>query len=161
MSPTKKSQLSGRRSLATIAAPVAVAVVSLAVFLQVRKTEAENVTVYMSPYCGCCSKWVGHLQQHGFTVETRLVEDIAPIRSKYGVSADLASCHTALVGGYVIEGHVPASDIRRLLEQRPTLRGIAAPGMPGGAPGMESATREPFTVFAIQDDGAKIVFARH
>lgn len=137
------------------------AVLAVAAVLQAAAAQAQVAAVYMSPYCGCCGKWVDHLRQNGFSVDKRMVEDLAPVRSRYGVPAELASCHTAVVDGYVVEGHVPASDIRRLLDERPSARGLAAPGMPAGAPGMESAGYEPYVVLLFDERGTTTVFARH
>jgi hypothetical protein len=99
--------------------------------------------------------------QHGFAVAVRSTEDLDPVTVKYGVPANLASCHTALVEGYVIEGHVRASDIRRLLDQRPTVSGLAVPGMPAGSPGMEGAGREPYEVLVFDASGMTKDFARY
>ncbi len=122
---------------------------------------AAEVTVYKSPWCGCCGQWVEHLRNNGFDVTVRTVEDLDPVKARYGIGPALESCHTAVVGDYVVEGHVPAADIRRLLAERPAARGLAAPGMPGGAPGMESAERAPYTVFLFDRDGRTTVYARH
>ena len=96
-----------------------------------------EVTVYKRPTCGCCTEWVSHVRQHGFRVRIRDVTDLQPIKTRHGVPADLHSCHTTLVGGYVVEGHVPAALVERLLRERPTVVGVAVPGMPVGSPGME------------------------
>lgn len=150
-----------RRWLAAILALGVITPLVATLLMPGRETGATEVTMYMSPYCGCCGRWAAHLEQSGFQVERRPVEDVAPIRSRCGVPDRLASCHTALVDGYVLEGHVPASDIRRLLEQRPHARGLAAPGMPAGAPGMEGAGREPYEVLLFGRNGRTQVFARH
>lgn len=121
-----------------------------------------EVKVYKSPTCGCCGKWVTHLRDHGFTVEVEDVADIAAIKARHGVPGSLSSCHTALVEGYVVEGHVPAGDIRRLLEERPEALGIAAPGMPVGSPGMEVGDRkDPYDVVAFDRAGKSWIFASH
>ena len=96
------------------------------------------ITVFKSPSCGCCGKWVEYMRSHGFTVATRDMEDLEAIKKMAGVPDGLQSCHTATVGGYVVEGHVPVEAVRRLLRERPKTRGIAVPGMPAGSPGMES-----------------------
>ncbi len=155
-----KASMATRRLIAVLSL-LAVAISVAAVSLPAGRADAQQVTVYMSPYCGCCGKWVGYLRQNGFTVESKLVEDVTPIRSQHGVPTRLASCHTALVDGYVIEGHVPASDIRRLLAERPPAVGLAAPGMPANAPGMEGAGQEPYEVILFDRRGATTVFARH
>jgi hypothetical protein len=95
------------------------------------------VVVSKDPNCGCCVGWVEHLRASGFTVEVRDLPDLQPVKERLGVPSDLAACHTAEVGGYVIEGHVPASAIRRLLREMPSAKGLAVPGMPVGSPGME------------------------
>ncbi len=95
------------------------------------------ITVFRSPTCGCCGQWIAHLKQNNFVVTDRLTENMQAIKDKNGVSNDIASCHTALTGGYVIEGHVPAEDIKKLLKTRPNVFGISVPNMPLDAPGME------------------------
>lgn len=104
-----------------------------------------------------------HLQAQGFQVEANNVNDsqLRAIGMQAGVTGDLASCHTAKVGGYVIEGHVPAADIQRLLKEKPAIAGLAAPGMPQGSPGMEQGMKEPYNVIAFTKDGKKYVFAKH
>lgn len=97
---------------------------------------ASEITVYKTPNCGCCVKWVEYLQKEGFTVETHDRRDLTAIKKQAGVSREMASCHTAMVDGYVIEGHVPASAIRKLLQERPDTRGLSVPGMPTNSPGM-------------------------
>lgn len=97
---------------------------------------AGTVTVYKTPNCGCCVDWVKYLQKEGFTVETHDRRDLTAIKKQAGVSREMASCHTAMVDGYVIEGHVPAPAIRRLLQERPDTRGLSVPGMPTNSPGM-------------------------
>jgi hypothetical protein len=111
------------------------------------------VQVYKSAYCGCCHRWVAHLQASGFAVKVTDVEEPALYRQKLGIPDALGSCHTAQVAGYAIEGHVPAADIKRLLVERPQARGLAVPSMPLGSPGMEGARRDPFDVFLVQSDG--------
>lgn len=121
-----------------------------------------EVVVYKTPTCGCCSKWIAHLRAAGFTVRATDLEDLEPIRRDWKVPRTLASCHTAKVGGYVIEGHVPAADIRRLLEQRPRIDGLSVPGMPIGSPGMEQGGAvERYDVLGFNAAGETLVFARH
>ena len=121
----------------------------------------ELVTVYKSPTCGCCSDWVKHLRDNGFKVEAHNLDNVSPIRRRYGVPGSLASCHTAIVEGYAIEGHVPASDIVRLLQERPKVIGLAVPGMVFGSPGMEQGGKvEAYDTLAFDERGYR-VFARH
>jgi hypothetical protein len=121
------------------------------------------VTVYKNAQCGCCKGWVEHLRQNGFEVTANDVDDLAAIKSKLGVPAALGSCHTAVVGRYVVEGHVPAADIRKLLEEKPQVVGIGVPGMPIGSPGMEVPGRvsDRYNVTAFTKDGTQRVFASH
>ncbi|MBA3051228.1 DUF411 domain-containing protein [Brevundimonas sp.] len=121
----------------------------------------KRMTAYKTPWCGCCGGWIAHMRQAGWTVEVIEREDLAPIRARHGVPDRLASCHTAVVGAYAIEGHVPAGDVDRLLRERPAARALSAPGMPGGSPGMEAAEREPYTTVLILNDGSTRVFGRH
>jgi len=124
--------------------------------------QAAEVTVYKRAGCGCCVKWVEHLRQNGFSVQSHNVVDLDEYKARSGISPRLASCHTAYVDGYVIEGHVPAQDIRRLLEQRPAAIGLAVPGMPIGSPGMEQGPRkDPYSVLLVHEDGKTTVFADH
>ena len=123
---------------------------------------AATMTVYKHPSCGCCGKWVEHVEKHGFTVKTVATEDMMAVKQKLGVPNALASCHTTRVGNYVVEGHVPAADIKRLLAQKPKARGIAVAGMPMGSPGMEHGDhRQPYLTMLIGLDGKTSVFARH
>ena len=123
---------------------------------------AATMTVYKSPSCGCCAKWVEHVQQHGFTVTVVPTADMMALKQKLGVPGEVMSCHTTKVGNYVVEGHVPAADIKRLLAQKPKARGIAVAGMPMGAPGMEHGDhRQPYATMLIGTDGKTRVFARH
>lgn len=119
------------------------------------------VSVYKSPTCGCCEKWVEHMRAHGFAVTATNMPDVTALKTKHGVPEQLRSCHTSLVGGYVIEGHVPAEDIRRLLRERPAIVGLAAPGMPAGSPGMDMPGAPAFDVIAFDRDGRTKVFATH
>ena len=124
---------------------------------------AENAkaVVYKSPTCGCCSKWIDHLEKNGFEVEAKDVPDVTPIKRANGVPPRLTACHTAMVGGYFIEGHVPAEDVKRLLEERPEIAGLTVPGMPMGSPGMEGPRSERYRVLAVGRDGKISTFATH
>ena len=122
---------------------------------------AATVEVFKSPSCVCCGKWVEHLRQNGFQVQTHDVNDIRATRKQLGMPDQLGSCHTATIGGYVVEGHVPASDIRRLLKDKPKALGLAVPSMRPGSPGMESATPVPYQTLLVQANGMSKVFAQH
>ncbi len=120
------------------------------------------VVVYKDPNCGCCSKWVEHLQANGFMASVKETTDIEPIKTKYHVGPDLRSCHTAVVGGYVIEGHVPAADIKKLLATKPAgTIGLTIPGMPASAPGMDGKPFVAYTVLSFDVKGTTAVFAEH
>lgn len=121
------------------------------------------ITVYKTPQCGCCRTWVDHLRNNGFDVTTHDVGDIAAVKTKLGVPSDLGSCHTAVAGSYIVEGHVPAADIQNLLATKPKVAGVAVPGMPVGSPGMEVPGRAPdkYDVIAFAKDGKRSVFAAH
>jgi hypothetical protein len=121
------------------------------------------ITVYKTPQCGCCRTWVDHLRKNGFEVTTHDVDDISAVKTKLGVPSDLGSCHTALTGSYVVEGHVPAADIQKLLATKPKVAGVAVPGMPVGSPGMEMPGRPAarYDVIAFGKDGKRTVFAAH
>ena len=119
--------------------------------------------VYKSPTCGCCSKWVAYLEEAGMEVKTTDVEDMGAIKERFGVPGKLSSCHTGIVGGYVVEGHVPIEDIQRLLAERPNAVGITAPGMPVGSPGMEVEGRpaDKYDVILFDASGNQEVYASH
>lgn len=127
-----------------------------------RPAKATAIDVYNSPSCGCCGAWVSNLRTSGLSVVVHDMDDVTPVATKAGVPADLRSCHTAIVEGYFVEGHVPATDIRRLLRDRPNARGIAVPGMPFGSPGMEQGDlREPYETLLVDRQAKVTVFARH
>jgi hypothetical protein len=116
------------------------------------------VQVYKTPTCGCCSGWVEHMREQGFVVETIDLPELSAVKAQLGVDPDLMSCHTSTVDGYVVEGHVPAGTIRKLLAERPAIAGIAAPGMPIGSPGMEGPNPESYDVVAFDRTGTRSVF---
>lgn len=148
------------RRFAIIAAAVLLLAGSVGMTAQAQSTTVE---VYKSPTCGCCNKWVDHLRSHGFTVRAINTDTIDELKTSRGVPRQVRSCHTALVGAYVVEGHVPAADVQRLLRERPAILGIAVPGMPIGSPGMEvsGVKAQPFNVMAFAKDGSTRVFASH
>lgn len=123
-------------------------------------TPPAEIVVYKSPTCGCCSKWVDHMKANGFRVTAHDTSDMQAVKTKLGVPDAMASCHTSVVNGYVIEGHVPAADIQRLLRDKPKVAGLAVPGMVTGSPGMEGNRSDPYNVMAF-GDGKTSVFARH
>lgn len=119
-----------------------------------------TVAVWKAASCECCEGWVRHMRAAGFRVTVQVVEDVAPVKRANGVPEALESCHTALVDGYVVEGHVPASDVTRLLAERPQAKGLSAPGMPADAPGMDSRSGQPYDV-VLFDAGSSRLYARH
>jgi hypothetical protein len=123
--------------------------------------KGTKVKVYKSATCGCCSKWAQHMSAAGFEVDAENVPDVTHFKLGYGVPVGLYSCHTAVVEGYVIEGHVPPQDVIRLLEEKPPIDGIAVPGMPMGSPGMESPNPEAYEVFTFKDKQVGAVYATH
>ena len=127
----------------------------------VAMAELPTVQVFKSATCGCCIRWISHLQEHGFTVTATDVGDMSKVKVENDVPPQLYSCHTALIDGYVIEGHVPAPDIMLLLAERSEVSGLAVPGMPIGSPGMEGPNPEAYEVFSFDDAGAVREFATH
>jgi hypothetical protein len=120
-----------------------------------------TLVVYKTPTCGCCKGWVSAMEKSGFKVEVHDLPDLASIKHAAGVPDSLQACHTARIGGYVVEGHVPAADIRRLLAERPDIAGISAPGMPMGSPGMEGAYADHYDVMTFGGNARSTVFASH
>jgi hypothetical protein len=126
-------------------------------------SNALTIKVYKDPTCGCCTAWVEHLKGAGFTATVETRDDMNDIKEQLGVPSDLASCHTGVINGYAIEGHVPAEDIKRLVASRATAKGLAVPGMPINSPGMElpGEPNERYTVWLFQADGKRTAFAQH
>jgi len=121
-----------------------------------------DITVYRSASCSCCGKWLEHLKANNFNVKDMVMEDVLPIKQKQGITDKLASCHTALVGNYVIEGHVPANDIMKLLKSKPKIIGLAVPGMVNGSPGMEmGAHKNAYEVVSFDKDQKTAVFSSY
>jgi hypothetical protein len=120
------------------------------------------MTVYKSATCGCCAKWVEHMQANGFDVKAINVDDIDKVKRDHGVPADAASCHTAIVNGYVVEGHVPADAVLKVLKEKPAIAGIAVPGMPMGSPGMEvpGGQKEPFNIVSFDKSGKTSLYQK-
>lgn len=121
----------------------------------------EMIDVYKNPNCGCCGKWVEHMQSAGFKVRVHELGEVAPMRQKLGMPERYASCHTAKVGNYLLEGHVPAADVKRLLRERPKAIGLAVPGMPAGSPGMEGPPPASYNTLLVKSDADSLIFARH
>jgi hypothetical protein len=123
--------------------------------------DLPKMTVWKSPWCGCCGNWIDHMRAAGFEVEVEDVEDLGMVKRMASVPDELQSCHTARVGNYTVEGHVPASDIIRLLEERPDALGLVVPGMPSGSPGMENGEHDPYDVLMLRQDGETEVFSSY
>lgn len=122
---------------------------------------APAVSMFKLNGCGCCDLWAEHLRKNGFAVSVQALPDLTPVRVKYGIPNVFGTCHTALVEGYAIEGHVPAVDIQRLLRMKPKVAGLAVPGMPAGSPGMEGPRSDPYDVLAFDRHGGTQIYARH
>lgn len=122
---------------------------------------APVIEVYKNPDCRCCSGWVAHLQDNGFTVNTHHVEDTSDYRKKFGMPEALGSCHSAKVEGYALEGHVPADEIKRLLAEKPKAVGLSVPAMPIGSPGMEGPRKDPFDVLLVQQNGKHSIYKHY
>jgi len=148
-----------RNTLALVVAGTVITVASA--FIGVKPVpKPVAIKVYKTPECGCCKAWVKHLRANGFVVETMDMPDLSLVKQKYGVKPALQSCHTAVVNGYVIEGHVPADLITRMLKERPAIAGLAVPGMPSGSPGMEGALKQQYEVLTFDRAGHSRVYAR-
>jgi hypothetical protein len=135
-------------------------VVGVLGLLATQQSVAADIVVYKSPTCGCCGKWVKHMEDAGFSVDVKNRRDLTPIKAELGVPGGMQSCHTAKVGDYIVEGHVPADLVRRILDEKPDIKGLAVPGMPMGSPGMEGPRKDPYDVIVIGNDGQFQVFAR-
>ncbi len=122
---------------------------------------APVIDVYKSESCGCCEGWVEHLKANGFTTRVKNVDNPSDYRERGGIPNELGSCHTGMIQGYAIEGHVPAADIKRLLAQKPKAKGLAVPGMPLGSPGMEGPRKDPYDVLLVHADGKTTVFKHY
>lgn len=141
---------------------VALLAAVLAVGISMSAQRPVTVEVFKTATCGCCALWVEHLEDNGFTTRVTEMEDLTAVKEKHGVPDNAVSCHTAVVEGYAIEGHVPAAEVRRLLKERPAVAGLAVPGMPLGSPGMEFGdTKQPYNVLAFDKNGQTRVFASY
>jgi hypothetical protein len=151
------------RTAALAAAFISLALTTAAVRPSPSDVDAKKpiITVYKDPGCGCCKSWIEHLIKHGYRVNPKDTPGMTEIKQTLGVPAGLAACHTAIVNGYLIEGHVPAADIDRLLNQKPKIAGLAVPGMPMGSPGMEGGKAQHYQVLTFDKTGKTTVFASH
>ena len=147
--------MSVQRSLLTLATLGLLAACSPA-----PQSQSIEVVVYKSATCACCVKWADHLRDAGFSVTTENVADLSWVKREYGIEREFASCHTAIVDGYVVEGHVPADVVQRLLEERPAIVGLTVPGMPIGSPGMEGPNPEHYEILSFDREGRTEVYAR-
>ena len=139
---------------------VAVVAVGAALPRSARAAAPIAMTVYKSPTCGCCKEWIKHVEKNGFAVKIISMDDVTPMKRTAGVPVKMESCHTALVGPYVIEGHVPADLIKKILGEKPNILGLSVPGMPLGPPGMEeSGPAKPYKVMAFLKDGTSRLYA--
>ncbi len=142
--------------LALLVFVVAPAAIAGYLTLRPNPAAAREVIVHLDPNCGCCHGWITYLRRHGFTVTIKEEQDMGRIKDKLGVPADLQSCHTAEIGGYAVEGHVPLAALEKLLQERPDVAGIASPGMPSGSPGMDGP-KEPNPIYAFGQGSPKLM----
>ena len=151
------------RTLAIVTAGLTLTLTTAAVRTPGVTSDAKKptITVYKDPSCGCCKNWIEHLIKHGYRVDAKDTPNMAEIKRTLGVPNAMTSCHTAMVNGYLIEGHVPAADIDQLLSKKPRVAGLAVPGMPMGSPGMEGPRSQPYKVLAFDKSGKTTVFASH
>ncbi|MEO7134360.1 MAG: DUF411 domain-containing protein [Vicinamibacterales bacterium] len=155
------------RNTRVIVAMVTIAIAGLGLGVAAQQkpaaAAAQKITVYKTASCGCCRLWVDHLKASGFDVQAMDVssDDVRAVSKAAGLKDEDTSCHTAKIGNYVVEGHVPADDIKRMLKEKPAIAGIAAPGMPQGSPGMDQGSKEPYDVVAFTKDGKTTVYAKH
>jgi hypothetical protein len=152
----QESFIVARRRILTMLAAAPLALVSMRA-----QSAAPAVSMFKLTDCGCCDLWAGHLRKNGFAVSVRAVPNLTAVRVQYGIPNIFGTCHTALVEGYAIEGHVPAADIQRLLRSKLKVAGLAVPGMPAGSPGMEGPRSEPYDVLTFDRSGATRIYARY
>jgi hypothetical protein len=152
-----------RVTLSLVALSVAALGLTVAAQQKPAAVAAPKVTVYKTSSCGCCKLWVDHMKANGFDVQAMDVSsaDVRAVSKAAGLKDEDVSCHTAKIGNYTVEGHVPADDIKRMLKEKPAIAGLSAPGMPQGSPGMEQGSKEPYDVIAFTKDGKSTVFAKH
>lgn len=144
-----------------VAGLLTIAVAGTVAGLPMQQPRPIPITMYKSPTCGCCAEWGEHMKANGFVVTVRDIDNLAPIKTDAGVPGGLQSCHTAVVEGYVVEGHVPADLVKKMLQEKPRVVGIAVPGMPIGAPGMEQgSTKQAYDVLLFDAQGRTTVYAK-
>ena len=146
-------------ALAACSKPANTATVDTTKPVTVAANTGIPIKVYKTPSCGCCKAWVEHLQENGFAVEVVDMPDLSAVKAKYGVGENLEACHTAVVNNYVVEGHVPADLILKMLKEKPAIAGLTVPGMPMGSPGMEGASKQPYDVLTFDGTGHTTVYA--
>jgi|Deesub1362A_J573_1020465.scaffolds.fasta_scaffold00145_15 hypothetical protein len=141
--------------LAVFAVMVLIVIASTTIY-SISKTPLDEITVYLSPNCGCCKLYVNYLKRERFEVEDIEMKDINTVKSQYGIPPLLQSCHTSVIDGYFVEGHVPVEAIKELIEEKPDVAGIALPGMPSGSPGMPGGKEEPFIIYSLKDGNFRV-----
>jgi hypothetical protein len=151
--------ISRRKALSALMAGTAIAAVAAGGALWASAAQAQEATLYKNPQCGCCEAYAAYLRRNGYDVKVIPTHDLSLINRDHGVPSDLEGCHTMLIGNYVVEGHVPAATLNRLLKEKPNIKGISLPGMPEGSPGMSGSKAGPFTIYAITDGKERQVYA--
>jgi hypothetical protein len=159
---TPKKLTSRKNVFLTTVIVSVLALLSFMLWPIMKSTAGPQVVVYKSPTCGCCTKWVSYLRDNGFNVTQIDTQNIQTVKANQGIPPTLSSCHTAIVDGYIVEGHVPVNAIRRMLKEKPPIKGITVPEMPIGSPGMEQGTRKvPYDVLAIHPNGSTTIYESH
>jgi hypothetical protein len=157
--------MSNKSKLGIFGGMAAFAIAATLILFNPKPTVADShlpvVTVYKSPTCGCCGKWVKHMESSGFKVISKNRKNLDPIKKQFAIKQSFQSCHTAKIGDYVVEGHVPADDIKRMLKEKPAIDGLAVPGMPMGSPGMEGHRKDNYEVLVINKGDVTGVFSKH
>lgn len=160
MKKLKPNKLIGGKNIYILLATLIFFIAVTAILWPVpEKTNDHQIVVYKSPTCECCNKWISHLEKNGFKVKANNTQRLNNIKEQYGIRSEYSSCHTAVIGKYFVEGHVPAKSIERLLKEKPDIKGITVPGMPIGSPGMEVGNRKQnYNVIAVKSDGSLGVY---
>ncbi len=151
MAESDKNPSRNRKKYWLVVFAIAIPIVVAPLILSTPEAPSNEITVYLSPACRCCLVYADYLKGKGFEVEVLQVENVSRIKSQYGVPLSLRSCHTSVIDGYFVEGHVPVEAIQKLLDERPDADGISLPGMPSGSPGMPGGKKEPFVIYAVKD----------